>query len=74
MRNIASPSVAESFMSKSFGAVSLRQLGIAILLLALLSLSACQRIQRPYAGENKAAADAPKYTQGVNLNGVPQGN
>jgi hypothetical protein len=74
MRNVASPSVSESLMSTSFGSISPRQLAIAIFLLAILSLSACQRIQRPYAGENKAAADAPTYTQGVNLNGVPQGN
>ena len=54
--------------------ISLRQLAIAIFVLTALSLGACQRIKRPFAGENKAAADAPKYTATVNLNGVPQGN
>ena len=49
---------------------SLHSIRIAILVLCIFALGACQRVQRPFAGESKAPAGAPKYTVPVDLNGV----
>ncbi len=42
---------------------------VLIVVLLALSITACQRIQRPFAGENKAPSDTPQYSVKANPNG-----
>lgn len=42
---------------------------VSLLVTLVLACVACQRTQRPFAGENEPPADAPNYSVKANPNG-----